>query len=90
MSKLKSLIQNWLDIQNPKEPILPKDLEKKYQQLITDMEYWHRTFKSFSVVPCAYCNKQMRIYPYDGAYYLIKDNQKVHVHCYNKYLAEKN
>lgn len=71
----------------------PEAKEKELIALIDktkrDLEYWHRIFRSFSVVPCAYCGKQMRVYPYGGAYYHIEDNRKVHAGCYDKYLADK-
>lgn len=66
-----------------------RDIEAKTKQLLTDLEFWHRTFRKFSVIPCAYCGKHMRIYPYGGAYYHIKDNRKVHAACYDTYLAER-
>jgi len=89
MQRLKQFLKKWLDIQPPIEPKLNKDLEKKVEQLKKDLEYWHRTFKAFSVVPCAHCKKQMRIYPYGGAYYTTKDNQKVHAACYDKHRAHQ-
>jgi hypothetical protein len=75
----------------PDEPIekQKKELEKLIDKAKRDLEYWHKTFRSFSVVPCAYCKKQMRVYPYGGAYYHIKDNRKVHAECYDAYLVEK-
>lgn len=82
-NNLKKRLKKWLDI---KEPTFNEKLGKQVEQLKKDMEFWHRTFRAFSVVPCAYCKKQMRIYPYGGAYYTIKDNQKVHAECYDTYL----
>lgn len=63
-----------------------KEIEALVDKTKRDLEFWHKTFRMFSVVPCAYCTKQMRIYPYGGAYYLIGDNRKVHAECYDKYL----
>jgi hypothetical protein len=72
-----------------KEKTQEDQLSKKYDQLIKDLEFWHKTFRSFSVIPCAYCKVQMRIYPYGGAYYHIEDNKKVHAECYDKWLADR-
>lgn len=90
---IKRKLQVWLHIEKSKvdsfnEQVAKdtKEFEKKAEQVLRDLDFWHRTFRSFSVVPCAYCKKQMRIYPYGGAYYLIKDNQKVHTECYEEYL----
>lgn len=89
MRKIKSFLRNWLGIKEPIKPTLNKDLEKQVEQLKKDLEFWHRTFRSFSVLPCAYCGKQMRVYPYGGAYYTTKDNRKVHAVCYDNYLPKK-
>lgn len=78
---IKKRIQKWLDIKKP-------TLEKEVGLLKKDLEFWHKTFRTFSVIPCAYCNKQMRIYPYGGAYYTDKDNRKVHAACYDEFLAQ--
>lgn len=67
-----------------------KSIERIQQDMKKELEYWHKTFRAFSVIPCAYCKKQMRVYPYGGAYYTIKDNQKVHAACYDEYLEQNN
>lgn len=89
MDKLKQGLRKWLEVKDPIQPTLDEDLLKQVEQLKKDLEFWHRTFRSFSVIPCAYCKKQMRVYPYGGAYYHIKDNQKVHAECYDEYLSVK-
>ena len=85
---MKEFLRKWLDNKEPVAPTLNKDLEKQIEQLKADLTFWHKTFRAWSVVPCAYCKKQMRIYPYGGAYYHIKDNQKVHTGCYEEYLKK--
>lgn len=89
MNTIKTKLRNWL-IADEKEKLETKlkEFEKSKDTLMRDLDYWHRTFRSFSVEPCAYCKKQMRIYPYGGAYYYIKNNRKVHAECYDKYLGE--
>lgn len=89
---IKTKLKNWLDIKEPEDlkeiQKLKKDIAAEISKAMRDLDYWHRTFRSFSVIPCAYCKKQMRVYPYGGAYYHIKDNQKVHAECYDKFLRQ--
>lgn len=86
LRRLKNRLKTWLEIPELKEI---KKWEKKAEGLHRDLKYWHGIFRSFSVIPCAYCKKQMRVYPYGGAYYHIEDNKKVHAACYDKYLKAK-
>lgn len=85
---IKHRIQKWLDVKEPIEPKLNKELKKQVDQLKKDLEFWHKTFRSFSVIPCGYCKKQMRVYPYGGAYYTTHDGKKVHAGCYDEYLSK--
>ncbi len=84
---LRDRLRNWLGIEEPIEPKLNKELEKKVAQLNKDLDFWHKTFRSFSVLPCGHCGEQMRVYPYGGAYY-TRDGKKIHAHCYDNYLKE--
>lgn len=50
-----------------------------------ELDHWQRTFRKYSRIPCANCQKQMHVYPFGGAYY-THNGQKVHAHCYDEYL----
>lgn len=93
IKKIKEEIEDFRVYSNEVKEDL-QNIVKKHQQenekLIKDLEFWHRTFRAFSVIPCAHCKKQMRVYPYGGAYYSIEDNKKVHATCYDEYLEERS
>lgn len=85
---IKSKLRNWLAVNDEIEEF-KKFQDEVVTKLRGDLEFWHQTFRAFSVIPCAYCKKQMRVYPYGGAYYHIEDNKKVHADCYDEYLKKK-
>lgn len=91
MKKLRKILRNWLGVAVHK-PETTKELEKFREEqgavitkLERELDYWKRTFRSYSRIPCAHCGKQMHVYPYGGAYY-THSGVKVHAECYDDYL----
>ena len=90
MKHPRNIVRAWLQIETPSEQEAShkKEAEDR-KKLLNDLEFWHKTFRAFSVIPCAHCKVQMRVYPYGGAYYTDGNGKKIHAECYDDYLENQ-
>lgn len=89
--KLRAKLRNWLGVETiPKDnDRLSKELHTTIDKLESELTFWKNTFRKYSRVPCAYCTKQMHVYPFGGAYY-THHGKKVHAACYDAYLEQES
>ena len=89
MNNLKLRIRDWLEIKDPPKKLeYDKELKDEVEKLKSELDFWKRTFRKYSRIPCGHCGKEMHVYPFGGAYY-THEGVKVHAGCYEDFLTQK-
>ena len=65
-----------------------KEFEQEKRKLMSDMEFWHKQFRSYKFTECLHCKQKLMVWPYEkAAYYHVNDGY-VHSGCYKEFLGE--